>query len=156
MAPHEPLQDFVALPLEALPTLMDESRLFPQLAASPPMMAPCTPPLVSRVSSSAGRLSSTGGSGGRASGAEPTSEPRVRRSSSLPEHGGSAPADAPDDGLLDQAERLLSRPRPPGHNRRAGGARPSCASQLTTPGGTPTCTPEAPAVSAYVADDEYF
>ena len=124
-----------------LPALMDESRLFPE-EMPPSIMAACTPPLLTRVSS-AGRLSSGGGSFGGASGGEPC----VRRSSSLPDSGGAAPADLPDEVLFDQAERLLSRPRPPGHNRRAGGARPSC-------GNTPKGTPEA--VSAYLEDDDYF
>ena len=143
--------------------LFDESRLFPELIAPPPSATPCTPRPLSRLSGSDGRLSS----GDNGSG----DEPRVRRSSSLPEGGepmSLASLDMQlDDQLIDQAEKLLSRPRPAARRRGAGGVRPASAGSGASSTPSPRCTPEAsdprpgsPLAqargSAYDAEEEYF
>ena len=102
------------------------------------------------------------GRGGGAVAAAAAGCPSVRRSSSYPEGGGGHDAAAalllgpaaPDSLLVDQAEKLLSRPRAPGCSRRAGAMRggPEVAttkSKIATPGA---------AVEEQQAeyDDEYF
>ena len=116
--------------------------------------------------SSAGRLSSGGGSGGgrggavRAGGSCEARDaydayaccPNVRRSSSLPvsppEGAAIAAADSFGVGqclLVDQGEKLLSRPRPPGCRRGASGRGASNAT-----------SPMKVTQDDYADDEDYF
>ena len=81
--------------------------------------------------------------------------PLVRRCSSYPEAGALA---ADRTLLVDQAEKLLGRPRPP-TSRRAGSGRASCggAAGAGEPDAAPTSSGKLDAARAYsYSSEEYF